>query len=149
MTKEQKKVKVLICERKDLIRIYLQDLFWMNGFEKSCDLSIVSNLDEADVVVANPETRPDVIFLGLSSSRKKIEERKAADLKYSAEFVRHIKADPDLQRIKVIMFSTQEEEELEKSAKGSDVEKYIYHAKNLPKDLVVVINDLIKEIQSK
>jgi DNA-binding NarL/FixJ family response regulator len=133
------KIKVLIADGSELIRIYFQDIFWINGFESCCELSSASDLDETEAIVADPKTTPDVIFLGLSL-RKNVDGRAVTDPKYSFEFAHRLKSDPVLKRIKIFIFSSHMEKQFEQDAADSKVDKYIYKDQNLPKDLVAIIS---------
>jgi CheY-like chemotaxis protein len=138
MSNVEKKVKVLIADGSEFIRIYFRDVFWINGFEDCCELSTTADLDATEAMVADPEKRPDVIFLGLSL-RKKVDGRFVTDPRYSFEFARRIKSDPALRHIKVFVFSSHMEKRFERDAKDANVDKYIYKNQNLPKDLVALI----------
>jgi len=133
------KIKVLIADGSELIRIYFRDIFWINGFENCCELSTASDLDETEAMVADPKTAPDVIFLGLSL-HKKIDGRILTDPKYSFEFARRIKSDPTLHTIKVFIFSSHMEKQFEQDAVDAKADRYIYKDQNLPKDLVAIIS---------
>jgi CheY-like chemotaxis protein len=139
MPPDQKKIKVLIADGSELVRIYFRDIFWINGFENCCDLSVAADLDETEAIVKDPATRPDVIFLGLSL-RKKIDGRTFIDPKYSFEFAHRIKTDPELRHIKIFVFSSHMEKQFERDAKNAQVDQYVYKNQNLPKDIVAIID---------
>ncbi len=140
------KLKVLLVDDDEIIRIYFHDIFWIYGFESRCDLAIAANLDDADRIVMDPATRPDVIFLDLALP-KKVGERTLIDPKYSFEFLEKIKKDPELHKIKVMIFSGHSEKEYVDEAKARGADGYIHKEQSLPKDLIATINSVINGIK--
>jgi len=140
------KIKVLIVDESEIVRIYLRDIFWINGFENYCELMSATNLNDAEAIVADPKTRPDVIFLALSL-RKKVDGHTHIDPKNSFAFVRSIKSDPALQHIKVFIISSLLKEQFEKDIAESKVDKYISKDQNLPKDMIPIIKSFTGAMQ--
>lgn len=140
------KLKILLVDDDEIIRIYFHDIFWIYGFENRCELTIANNLDEAEKIVADASTRPDVIFLDLALP-KKVEERTLIEPKYSFEFLEKIKHDPKTKHIKVMIFSGHAEKEYMDEAQAKGADGYIHKEQSLPKDLVAMINKVIDGMQ--
>jgi len=138
----ESRTKILLVDDDEIIRIYFHDIFWIYGFESRCDLTMAVNLDEAEKIVADPETRPDIIFLDLTLP-KKVGERTLIDPEYSFEFLERIKADPATKGIKVMIFSGHAEKEFQEEAKAKGADGYVHKEQSLPKDLVDVINKVL------
>ncbi len=139
---DEKKIKVLLVDDEEIIRIYFHDIFWIYGFENRCDLAMAVNLDDAEKIVADPETRPDVIFLDLTLP-KKVDERTLIDPEFSFQFLEKIKKDPETKRIKVVIFSGHADKEFQDEAKAKGADGYVHKEQSLPKDLVDAINNVL------
>jgi CheY-like chemotaxis protein len=136
------KAKILLVDDEEIIRIYFHDIFWIYGFERRGDLTVVSNLAEAEKIVANPETRPDVIFLDLTIPQK-IGERTVVDPEFSFAFLERIKKDPATKDVKVMIFSGHPEKEFQDEAQAKGADGFIHKEQSLPKDIVDVINKVL------
>ena len=143
---QKRKIRVLICHENEVIRIYLRDIFWVNGFESCCEILDAPDLDEAERIANSAETRPDIIFLG-TQLKKSIEGRTSIDPANSFAFAHRLRTDPAFGHIQILIFSTKAAKQLEEDINNADVDKYIYNEQTLPADLVVTITGLIKEAQ--
>lgn len=140
------KPKVLLVDDDEIIQIYFHDIFWIYGFEKRCELLSATNLDDAERMVTDPASRPDIIFLDLALP-KKVGERTLIDPKYSFEFLQRIKKDPNLASIKVMIFSGHTEKEFVDEATAAGADGYIHKEQSLPKDLIAAINSAIDGVK--
>jgi CheY-like chemotaxis protein len=147
MPPEGKKIKVLIADGSELIRIYFADIFWINGFENQCELHMACDFEAVESIVADPETRPDVIFLGLSLP-KKVAGRIVTDPEYSFEFTHRIKSDPQLRNIKIFIISSHAEKRFEREAEKAKVDRYIYKNQSMPSDIAEVVRGMVEAYQS-
>jgi len=144
MDSKHEKLKVLLVDDDEIIRIYFHDIFWIHGFEKDCELTITEDLDQAEAVMADPAKRPDIIFLDLGLP-KKVDGRTIIDPKYSFEFTRKIKEDPSLAHIKIFIFSGHSEAEFREEAKTVHADGYIDKGENLVTDIVRMIAGLVAD----
>jgi DNA-binding NarL/FixJ family response regulator len=142
-----KKTKVLLVDDDQIIRIYFHDVFWINGFENRCELYLASDLEAAERVIGNPETRPDIIFLDLVLP-KKVDGRTISDPKNSFEFLKKIKADHLMAKTSVIIFSGESDKKLEKEAKKYGADGYLRKEASLAKDIVSLTNNLLAKYES-
>jgi CheY-like chemotaxis protein len=78
---------------------------------------------------------------------KRVEDRTLIDPKYSFEFLRRMKTEPEFKNIKVLIFSGHSEKEFEDEAKKDGADAYIHKSESLPKDLVVVVTNLLKDFK--
>ena len=140
------KYKILLVDDDEIIRIYFHDIFWIYGFEKKCELLSSNNLDEAERMVTDAATQPDIIFLDLSLP-KKVGERTLIEPKYSFEFLDRVKKDPKLATTKVFIFTGHAEKEYMDEAKAHGADGYIHKEQTLPKDLIATINAALDGIK--
>jgi len=138
------KPKILLVDDDEIIRIYFHDIFWIYGFENRCELAIATNLDDAEKIVADPTTRPTVVFLDLALP-KKMGERTVIDPNDSFAFLERIKHDPETKGVKVMIFSGHSEKEYMDEAKAKGADGYVHKEQSLPKDLVATLNTVIGE----
>lgn len=134
-----RKLKVLLVDSDEIIRIYFHDIFWINGFEHRCELSVAADFETAERVIADPATRPDVMFLDLTLP-KKVGDRTLVDPKYSFDLLQRVKGDPATKDIKVIIFSSHTEREFRDEAMAKGADQYLLKEQSLPKDLVAAVN---------
>ena len=62
---EQPKKKILLVDDNEIIRLMFANIFWLHGLDDKYELTTVSSMSEASVFIANPATRPNIIFTGL------------------------------------------------------------------------------------
>ncbi|HVN26076.1 MAG TPA: response regulator [Candidatus Paceibacterota bacterium] len=136
------KTRILLVDDDEIIRIYFHDVFWIYGFERTCDLAVAQNLDDAEKAVADPASRPDVVFLDLAIP-KKVEDRTIIDPENSFAFLERIKRDPATKDIKVLIFSGHSEKEFQEEAEAKGADGYIHKEQTMPKDLVEIINNVV------
>ena len=63
MTNEKKKIKILLIDDDEMMRIYFRDIFWIHSKKDVYDVQMVSSFEEAEKIVKNENTKPDTIFL--------------------------------------------------------------------------------------
>lgn len=102
------KTKILLVDDNEIIRIYLRDVFWIHGLENKYDLSAVESIEKAEKLIENPKTRPEIVFCDLVmpvTGGDKTAMSSAAGF----SLLEKIKSDPELKKIKVIIFSGHDE----------------------------------------
>ena len=135
---ETQRKKILLIDDNEIVRIMFSNIFWLHGISDTHDLITVESTTKALSVVTNPETRPDIIFMGLVmpfEKNGKIET--SAEAGFS--FLRAIKEDPDTRNIHVVIFSSYDEEGQRAQALSLGAEKYIKKGDNMPQDIIEVI----------
>ena len=101
---KNKKIKILLVDDDEMMRIYFRDIFWIHSRNNKYEVSMASNLDEAEKMIQDKETRPDSIFLDVLMSTNKGKNTPAYKIARSLEFISKIKKDKDLSKIKIILF---------------------------------------------
>ncbi|OHA79837.1 MAG: hypothetical protein A2747_03405 [Candidatus Yonathbacteria bacterium RIFCSPHIGHO2_01_FULL_44_41] len=135
---EQPKKKILLVDDNEIIRLMFANIFWLHGLDDKYELTTVSSMSEASVFIANPATRPNIIFTGLVmpfEKNGKIET--SAEAGFS--LLKRIKTDPETQSIRVVVFSGYDEDEYRTQALALGAEAYLTKGENMPQDLLQLI----------
>ena len=135
METETKKQKLLLVDDNELTRIYFREIFWLHGLEYRFDLIMAETLEQAQQIVENPGTRPDIIFLGLVMPIK-IGKHTVTTPEAGFTLLRIIKTSPQLKKIKVFIFSAFDKAEYKEAAKKLGADAYLVKGENLPGDLL-------------
>ena len=138
------RIKILLVDDDEMLRIYFKDIFWIHNLEYKYELTVCDNIKKAEEVINNPETRPNIAFLDLVMP---IETggRTIASPEAGLSLIKKIKSDPKLKNIKIIVFSGHNEKALMDKVKKLGAENYLIKGDNLPKDLVNFIEKVAEE----
>lgn len=135
------KTKILLVDDNEIIRIYFRDIFWIHGLENKYDLSVVESVEKAEKLIENPETRPEVVFCGLVMPLKQGDKTVVTPLA-GFSLLEKIKSDPELKKIKVIIFSGHNEKRYRDRARKLGANSFLVKHKNMPRELVEFIENL-------
>lgn len=144
MVNSSEKTKILLVDDDEMIRIYFRDVLWIHGLESKCEITIVGSVAEAEKIINDPQKRPQIIFLDLVMPIEK-DGRKIVSPEAGFKFLKKIKADENLKKIKVIIFSSHSEESLKEKAKRLGAEDYIVKGTHLPKELAGEIEKIVNK----
>ncbi len=137
MEQEKKKVKILLVDDDEMMRIYFRDVFWIHGRSDSYDIKMVSSLDEAEKIIEDKETRPDSIFLDvLMSAKGNKGATPAYQIARSLEFISRMKKNKDFSGINIIIYSGQKEQSLKEAASKLGIDGYIVKGELMPKEII-------------
>jgi len=137
MEKEKNKIKILLIDDDEMMRIYFRDIFWIHGKNNFYDIKMVSSLEEAEKIVKDQNERPDSIFLDvLMASMGKRGSAPAYQIARSLEFISKIKKNKDTSNINIIIFSGQKEEYLKEAAQELGIDGYLIKGELMPKEIV-------------
>ena len=135
---EPRKRKILLIDDNEIVRLMFSNVFWLHGLDEKYELNAVSRIEEAEIFISNPSSRPDIIFMGLVMPfQKNGKTETTAEAGFST--IRRIKADPETSSIRVIIFSSYNEEEYRKQALALGAEMYLEKGENMPQDLIQII----------
>ncbi|MBI2514931.1 response regulator [Candidatus Wolfebacteria bacterium] len=132
---DQKKIKILLVDDDEMIRIYLTEIFWVHGLEAKYEIDDVNTPEKAEELINNPETRPRLIFLDLVMPTQKdgrIESTPEAGL----NLLKKIKSNPELQNIKVVIFSGFTQGDFKNQALELGAEAFLEKGENLSQDIL-------------
>lgn len=132
------KKKLLLIDDNEIIRIMFSNIFWLHGLDDKYELIASDSISKAMTFLENPSTRPDIIFMGLVMPFEK-----DGKIETSAEagftMIRAIKGTPDYQKIRIVVFSSYDDEEYRAQALALGAEKYLKKGENMPQDLIEII----------
>lgn len=136
--------KLLLIDDNEVIRIMFSNLFWLHGLDEKYDLKMINHVEEAEPIITNPATRPDVIFTGLVMPfTKNGKTTTTAEAGFS--LLKRIKEDPQTKNIAVVIFSSYGEKEYQKQAIEMGAEMYLKKSDNMPQDLIDTIECINKK----
>ena len=140
----QKKIKILLIDNDQMMQIYFRDIFWIHDRSNRYDISIATNLKDAEKTVEDINTRPDFIFLDviLSEDNKKSSHISAYQIARCLEFVDKIKKNKEYSQIKVILYSGYRNNDLQNALVKLGIDGYLLKGELLPKEVVSFTDNL-------
>ncbi|MBI5732251.1 MAG: response regulator [Candidatus Magasanikbacteria bacterium] len=131
----QKKIKILLVDDDEMIRIYLTEIFWVHGLEAKYEIEDVNTAEKAEELIRNPETRPQLIFLDLVMPILK-DGRVESTPEAGLNLLKKIKSDPELENIKVVIFSGFTKDDFKNEALKLGAEVFLNKGENLSQDIL-------------
>ena len=61
--KGKKKIKILLIDDDEMMRIYFRDIFWIHGYSDTYEVTMAPSFEEAEKRIMNKDTKPDTIFM--------------------------------------------------------------------------------------
>lgn len=136
MNLKQEKIKILLIDDDEMMRIYFRDIFWIHGRSDTYDVDMASSLDEAMLKVLNKETKPDTIFLDIMLPVKNINDSPDKQVQRSLEFIEKIKNNKEISPTKIIIYSSQKEEIVKKEVEKMGADGYVIKGELMPKEII-------------
>lgn len=136
MNTTQKKIKILLIDSDEMVRIYFRDIFWIHGRSDTYEITMASSLEEAEKKIIDKDTKPDTIFLDIMMVS--INERISGDeqIRRNLSFIERIKKDKDMSSIKIIIFSNKKEESIKEEASRLGVDGFLAKDELMPKEII-------------
>lgn len=135
---ETKKKNLLLIDDNEIVRLMFSNVFWLHGLDDEYNLNTVGRIEEAWTFINNPSTRPDIIFMGLVMPFEKDGKiETSAEAGFST--LKKLKSDPETRSIRVIIFSSYNDEEYRTEALALGAEMYLKKGENMPQDLIQII----------
>lgn len=138
------KIKVLLVDDDEIIRIYFQDIFWIHGLNNKYELTVVDDIKKAEDIINNSLIRPNIIFMDLVMPIEK-DGRIVTTPEAGLSLLKKIKSDKQLKKIKVVVFSGHNEESIKNKVKELGAENYLIKGSNLPRELVEFIDKIASQ----
>lgn len=138
-----KKIKILLVDDDEMVRIYFRDIFWIHGLDNKYEFNVAENIEKAEKIIGEPQNRPDLMFLDLTMPIEK-DGRVSVSPEAGLKFLEKIKNDPSLKKIKVIVFSGHSEPALQYQAKQLGAENYLIKGNNLPMELITFVEKMVQ-----
>ena len=140
---DRPKKKILLIDDNEVMRIMFSNIFWIHGLDDEYEITAIGNVSEAETILTNETTRPDFILTGLVMPFVK-DGKTTTTAEAGFTLLKRVKDDPALAHIRVIIFSSYEDEEYQKKALALGAEKYLKKKESLPQDIVDVIRSFEK-----
>lgn len=141
MDKQAEKIKILIIDSDEMVRIYFRDIFWVHGRSDEYEVMMASSLEEAEKIIFDKNTCPDVIFLDIMTSSKK-SHISAFEMARCVEFVSKIKNDKEFNKIKIILHSGYKEDSLKDSLLKTGIDDFLIKGESTPKEIIAYIDKI-------
>ncbi len=129
------KIKILLVDSDENMRIFFRDVFWIHRLTDRCDLEMADNLENARKAIGNLEVKPHYIFMDVVMAGN-VKGENVTSSKIGLEFLKEIKENPELSGTKVIVFSFNIKKDVLDKVKKLGIEEYIEKQNNLPRDIV-------------
>jgi DNA-binding NarL/FixJ family response regulator len=137
------KRKILLIDDDEMMRIFFRDIFWIHGKDDTYDISMASSLEEAEKIIENPTTMPDIVFLDLFiSSTIKGHSASVYQVARSLEFISRIKSNKKLSGIKIIIYSGQKDKSTEEAVLKLGASGYLIKGELLPKEIISYVDKI-------
>ena len=137
METPKKKIKILLIDSDEMMRIYFRDIFWIHGRSDTYEINMASSIKEAEKNIGSEDTRPDTIFLDITTPASN-ENKNSSDecLKNSLSFIEKIKKDNKLSSIKIIIFSNKKEDSIKEEVEKLGVDGFLEKGEMMPKEII-------------
>ena len=85
------KIKILLVDDDEMIRIYFRDIFWIHGLDNKYEFSVAENIEKAEKIISDPKNRPNLMLLDLTMPVEK-DDRVSVSPEAGLEFLKKLKA---------------------------------------------------------
>jgi DNA-binding NarL/FixJ family response regulator len=136
------KLEILLIDDDPMMCIYFRDIFWIHGGNNIYNVNIANTLTEAEDVIQNEKTRPSVIFMDIMIPTKARGESLDKTISRNFSFIEKIKKDPELYRLKVVIYSSQNEKIIRDKAEELGVDGYIVKGEMMPKEIISYVDKM-------
>ena len=131
-----KKIKILLIDSDEMMRIYFRDVFWIHGRSDTYEITVASSLEEAEKKITDKETKPDTIFLDVMMGSSGWHISGDEQVKKALSFIERIKKDKEMSSIKIIIFSNKKEESIKEEASKLGADGFLAKGELLPKEII-------------
>lgn len=135
---EPQKKKILLIDDNEIVRLMFSNVFWLHGLDDKFDLTAISRTEEAENVLSNPATRPDIVFMGLVMPFTK-DGRTETSAEAGFSMLKRIKDDPATKSARVVIFSSFDEGWYREQAISLGAEMYLKKSESMPQDLIKLL----------
>ena len=136
MNNEKNKIKILLIDDDEMMRIYFRDIFWVHGGKNNYDIEIASSLDEGRKMLDDPDTKPDTIFLDLMLPLKGEKNSPDELLNRTMSFIKEVKDNNSFSCIKIIIYSSQKDKKIEEEVRKLGVDGFLIKGELMPKEII-------------
>lgn len=134
--KNRNKIKILLVDDDEMMRIYFRDIFWIHGRSDTYEVTMASSLEEAMKKVMDKDTKPDTIFLDIMMPIKGGKNSPDEQIKRSLAFIEKVKNDKSISPTKIIIYSAHREKKIEEESYKVGANDYIVKGELMPKEII-------------
>jgi len=139
---KQNKIKILLIDDDEMIRIYFRDIFWIHGRNDTYEILIASSIKEAEEILSNQDMKPDTIFLDTMIPIKNEDNKSSVQIERTLSFIKKIKEDKGLPKIKIIIYSNQKEKQIRDEVEKLGVDGFLIKGELMPKEIIEFIDKI-------
>ena len=139
---KQNKIKILLVDDDEMMRIYFRDIFWVHGGDIKYDVQMAPSIKEAEEIIEDKEKRPDTIFLDMLMPIPGEDNSPDSQIKRTLAFVERIKKDKELAKIRIIIHSSQKETFIKEEVCKLGVDGYLVKGELMPKEIIEFTNKI-------
>lgn len=132
----KQKIKILLIENDEMMRIFFRDIFWIHGEDKKYDLHLASSINEARLKINNKDSQPDTIFLDVMIPEEGKDNSTKEQIARSINFVEEIKSDSNTKNTKIIIYSSHKDKDIQDHFKKIGVDGYLIKGEMMPKEII-------------
>lgn len=148
MDLKKNKIKILLVDSDEMMRIYFRDIFWVHGRDNTYNIELASSIEEAEGKIKDENTKPDVVFLDILLQVQGGDNSIGEQIQRAVSFVEKIKNNKDWSNIKVIIYSAHKEKHIKEKFGQLGIEEYLIKGELLPKEIIAFL-DKIHESNNK
>jgi DNA-binding NarL/FixJ family response regulator len=137
-----KKCRILLIDDDEMNRIYFRDIFWIHGGLDSYDIFSTNSIREAEEIILQEETRPNVVFLDTLIAEKGQKNDVNSQIKRAHDFVVDIKSKKHLSDLKIVIYSSQRDRGIEKQFRKIGADGFLFKGELLPKEIIAFTNNI-------
>ena len=132
-----KPLKILAIENDEFMRIFLKDVFWIHNKGQD-QFHIFGCLKKAKEFLEKPENKPDLIFLALKVPE---DDGGKPDIEGSFHFLKDLKSNSQFQNVKIIIFSSFGDKEIQEKAFKLGTDKFLVKGEYLPDEIIKIAQE--------
>lgn len=136
MNSTQNKIKILLVDDDEMMRIFFRDIFWIHGRSDTYEVTMAESLHEAEEKVFDKTMMPDTIFLDMMMPVKGEKNSAEGQINRTLDFIKKIKNNPETSNIKIIIYSSQKEMHLKEEVEKLGIDGYLVKGELMPKEII-------------
>ncbi len=134
-------MKILAIEEDEFMKIFLKDVFWMHR-DGHDEFFVASSVKKAKDILKEMKPKPDLIFLSLQLPDC---EGGKCDIETGYGILKELKSSPKTKDIKIIVFSSFGDKEIENKAMKLGADKFLVKGEHLPADIIKISQEIVSK----
>ena len=139
MTNQKK--RILLIDDNEVMRMMFSNIFWLHGLDDEYELETISSISQAEERFADHTKTPHIIFTGLVMPFEK-DGKTVTSAEAGFTLLKRIKDDPKLSHIRVVIFSSFDDQEFREQAMTLGAYQYLNKSDSMPQDIIQTIRTI-------